>query len=146
MLLALLGKEQPAEDLHEWNLKNVYRGIGTRDKAKERIFAWLYNPQSKDYLSGRLYERGKILQEHWDGMQVTTPFHRVIEADEKHALNYLIQSTTADLVLRQMITMNQLLKKLFLYGLGQFYLILIMERIVLQQFLRSQNMQLKLNL
>jgi len=110
VLLSLLGKDQPAEDIHEWNLKNVYRGIGNRETSKERIFAWLYNPQSTDYLSGRLYERGKVLHEYWDGSQVKTPFHRTIEADEKHALNYLIQSTTADLVLRQMIAMNQILK------------------------------------
>ena len=111
VLLALLGKDQPEEDIHEWNLKNVYRGMGTREKAKERIFAWLYNPQSKDYLSGRLYERDRELHRHWDGQRVETCFDRVIEADEKHALNYLIQSTTADLVLRQMIALYRMLKE-----------------------------------
>ena len=50
-LLALSGKDQPQEDIHEWNVKNVYRSLITREKAKQRIFAWLYNPESKDYLS-----------------------------------------------------------------------------------------------
>ena len=28
VLLGLLGKEQPQEDLHEWNKKNVYKDFG----------------------------------------------------------------------------------------------------------------------
>ena len=46
VLLALAGKEQPDEDIHDWNVKNVYRNLLTRDEAKTRIFAWLYNPSS----------------------------------------------------------------------------------------------------
>ena len=103
VMLALLNKEQPQEDLHKWNLKNVYRDIGTREEAKKRIFAWLYNPKSKDYLSNRAYNREELLEKYWDGTSVKTYFDRKIEADEHHALNYTIQSTAADLFLRQMI-------------------------------------------
>ena len=109
-LLALCGKEQPKEDIHEWNAKNVFRGYVTRKEAKERIFAWLYNPDSKDYLANRSYDRIAVKEKHWDGKIVTTPFGRKIEADEFHALNYLIQSTTADMVLRQVIKVYDLLK------------------------------------
>ena len=66
-LLALLGEEQPHEDMHEWNLKNVYRGIGTREKAKKRIFAWLYNQESKDHLANRTYNRELIKKKYWNG-------------------------------------------------------------------------------
>ena len=107
-LLALCGKEQPKEDIHEWNAKNVFHA--SRKEAKERIFAWLYNPDSKDYLANTAYDRTSIKEKYWDGKIVTTPFGRKIEADEFHALNYLIQSTTADMVLRQMIKVYDLLK------------------------------------
>jgi len=109
-LLSLCGKEQPKEDIHEWNAKNVFRGLQSRSEAKERIFAWLYNPDSKDYLANRSYDRIAVKEKHWDGKIVETPFGRKIAADEFHALNYLIQSTTADMVLRQVIKVYDLLK------------------------------------
>jgi len=111
VMLALLGKEQPSEDLHEWNLKNVYKGTGTRDTAKKRIFAWLYNPESKDHLSSQEYNREELLTKYWDGTRVKTYFDREIKADPYHALNYIIQSTAADLFLRQMIKVWELLKE-----------------------------------
>tara|TARA_R110000824_G_scaffold275189_4_gene463891 strand:+ start:1580 stop:2758 length:1179 start_codon:yes stop_codon:yes gene_type:complete len=107
-LLALCGKEQPKEDIHEWNAKNVFHT--SRKEAKERIFAWLYNPDSKDYLANRAYDKTSVKEKYWDGKIVATPFGRKIEADEFHALNYLIQSTTADMVLRQVIKVYDLLK------------------------------------
>lgn len=110
-LLALLGKEQPAEDLHEWNVKNVYRNLLSRQEAKERIFAWLYNPESKDYLSSRTYDRGEVLEKYWDGECVKTHYSREIKADRHHALNYIIQSTFSDLILRQVAKVNKILEK-----------------------------------
>lgn len=110
VLLALSGIEQPDGDIHEWNAKNVFKGIPTRKEAKERIFAWLYNPESRDYLANQSYERDKVLQKYWDGRNVCTFYNRKIEADKHHALNYVIQSTTADLFLRQMIKVHKLLK------------------------------------
>jgi len=110
VMLALLGKKQPEEDLHEWNLKNVYGGTGTRDEAKKRIFAWLYNPESKDRLLNKEYDRDSVLQKYYNGSQVTTLWNRTIDSDDHHALNYIIQSTAADLFLRQMIKVWELLK------------------------------------
>lgn len=109
-LLALSGKDQPEEDLHNWNIENVYSGKTTRDQAKKRIFAWLYNPDSKDYMSARAYDRDGVLQRYFTDGQVTTFFDRRIDADSKHALNYIIQSTTSDLLLKQMLSVNDLLK------------------------------------
>ena len=109
-LLSLMGKEQPKEDIHDWNAKNIFRGLQSRKEAKERIFAWLYNPDSKDYLANRAYDKTSVKEKYWDGKAVVTPFGRKIEADEFHALNYLIQSTTADMVLRQLIKVYDLLK------------------------------------
>jgi len=109
-LLALSGKEQPIDDLHEWNAKNVYEGSTSREEAKKRIFAWLYNPESKDRLSGRAYGRGRVKQKYWDGKVVNTMYGRQIESDNHHALNYIIQSTFADLFLRQTLKVHDLLK------------------------------------
>jgi len=84
--------------------------VGTREKAKKRIFAWLYNPESQDRLSNKAYDREEILTKYWDGTHVKTCFDRKIEADKHHALNYVIQSTAADLFLRQMIKIWKLLR------------------------------------
>ena len=108
-LLALSNKEQPSTDIHDWNSKNIYRGI-TRDEAKQRFFAWLYNPESKDRLPEQVYDRKKILKKHWNGKQITNFYGRIIEADEHHALNYIIQSTASDMFLRRMIAVHEFLK------------------------------------
>lgn len=109
-LLALSGEKQPSQDIHQWNVENVYHGSLTREEAKQRIFAWLYNPNSRDRLSSRVYSRSHVLRNHWNGNQVQTIYNREIEADKHHALNYIIQSTTSDLFLHQMIRVNNLLK------------------------------------
>ena len=67
MLLALSGKEQPSEDIHDWNVSNVYQNSLTREAAKKRIFAWLYNPKSKDKLSNKAYDRNSILKKYYNG-------------------------------------------------------------------------------
>ena len=109
-LLALQGKPQPEGDIHEWNVQNVYRGLVTRDEAKTRIFAWLYNPESKDYLSSRAYDRDSVVQKHFTQGQVRTFWDKVIPSEERTALNYIIQSTCAENVLRQMIKVSNYLK------------------------------------
>ena len=38
-LLALQGIPQPQEDIHAWNVKNIFKNRGSRDDAKKRIFA-----------------------------------------------------------------------------------------------------------
>jgi len=115
-LLALSGNAQPKEDIHEWNAQNVYGGVQSREEAKKRIFAWLYNPDSKDYLSSQAYDRELVLKKHYNKGQVKTSFDRIIPADEHHALNYIIQSTTSDLFLDRMLAVHKFLldKKSFI--------------------------------
>ncbi len=100
-LLALSGEEQPQEDLHLWNIEHVFKKDMSREKAKKKIFEWLYNPQ-REHLAEKVYRREQVKNKYWDGKKVTSYFDREIEADEHHALNYIIQSTTSDLLLRQM--------------------------------------------
>ena len=107
-LLALSGLLQPKEDIHEWNRKHVYRELITRDEAKKRIFAWLYNPKSEDDLSNRAYDKELVKNKYWDGQNIITEFDREIKnVDGHHALNYIIQSTTSDLVLSKAIEIHK---------------------------------------
>jgi len=110
VMMALLGKQQPEEDVHDWNMKNIFKGVKSRDDAKKRTFAWLYNPKSQDHILNKEYDRDAVVQKYFTQGQVTTFFDRVIESDEHHALNYIIQSTAADLFLRQMIKVWELLR------------------------------------
>jgi len=100
--LALLGHEQPEEDLHEWNLTNVFTRAKDRDNAKKRIFSWLYNPNSKDDKVSEIYDRNRLKTLYFKDNKVKTPFGREIECDEHHAVSYLVQSTAADLLFEQM--------------------------------------------
>ena len=88
----------------------MFRNGGTSDDAKKRIFAWLYNPQSKDDLPSKHYDRKSVLRKYWNGQVVITPMNRVIQADKHHALNYLIQSTTSDIVLSRAFKIAEKLK------------------------------------
>lgn len=110
VMFYLLGKEQPDIDIHQWNVENVYKGLCTREEAKRRIFSWLYNLESDDYLSERAYSRQDIINRYWDGEKIINPFGRTIQADRFHAISYLIQSTAVDIVLRQMIKVHNILK------------------------------------
>ena len=110
-LLATMNIPQPVEDIHEWNKRHIFKGGCSREEAKKRVFAWLYNPDSKDDLLNQAYDREAVLSKYWDGTTVTTPFGRVIEAGEHYALNYIIQSTTSDLVLEQVLKVHEFLKE-----------------------------------
>ena len=109
-VLALNGQEQPSMDLHEWNVKNIYRGMGTREQAKKRVFAWLYNPNSEDKLTNRYYDRGLVKDRFFSDGKVKTIFNREIASDDYHAFNYIIQSTTSDLFMKQVMKVHDFLK------------------------------------
>jgi len=109
-LLALMEMPQPAGDIHEWNVKNIFNDNVTREEAKKRVFAWLYNPESKDETLNKTYDRELVLSKYWNGTTVKTPFGREIEASRHYALNYIIQSTTSDLVLEKVLGIQKFLK------------------------------------
>jgi len=110
-LLALAGKEQPEEDIHKWNSDVLNT---SREEAKKSVISWLYGSKTSDIGEelSRLYEKEKVLSKFYDRQAgiVTTPFGRKLDADDHHALNYLVQSTTADLVFDRMLVLRDLLK------------------------------------
>jgi hypothetical protein len=109
-LLGLNELPQPNEDIHMWNMEHVYKGAITREESKKRIFAWLYNLESKDFLSNKAYARDSLLEKYWDGENITNPFGRQIKSDKFHAINFLIQSTSSDIFLRRAIEVSAALK------------------------------------
>ena len=94
-MLALQGHKQPEEDIHEWNIKNVFEKEYSREKAKTKLFAWLYNPDSQTIQSD-YYDRDSLKEKYYDGEKIQTPFGRSILAPVRKALNYLLQSTSSD--------------------------------------------------
>ena len=98
-LLGLSGTPQPEEDLHLWNVQNIYNNEISRDEAKEKIFSWLYNPKALDTEAEKYYSRDKLVERYFDGTSVKTPMGRTIESEKRTALNYLIQSTSSDIFL-----------------------------------------------
>jgi hypothetical protein len=109
-VLALSGQYQPEEDIHNWNIVNVFRNTDMpREEAKTLFFAWLYNPDS-DNLDDSYYDRKKVLDKYYDGEYITTIFDRHIEVNDWKALNYLVQSTTADLVIERAIAIDKMLE------------------------------------
>ena len=116
-LLGLLGKEQPEGDVHDFHLQEIFTKINTRDQAKVAFFAWLYGSktaadQQEMTKLAEFYEKDRLLKEYWDGTTVRTPFKKQIpDTSEHHALNYLVQSTAAELTLKQALKIEYLLRK-----------------------------------
>jgi hypothetical protein len=109
-LLALSNKEQPANDIHEWNMQQVGMEI-TRDEMKKRTFAWLYNPEARDPLLERLYSRDWVKDNYRYKQGIKTPFLRYIETDERRSLNYIVQSTSSDVCIEQAYKLREFFKR-----------------------------------
>ena len=117
-ILSLLGHEQPSIDIHQWNIDNILEGAHEpldREKAKTLFFGWLYNPDS-EVIKSEYYDRKILLDKYYVDGYIKTPFGREIEVPERKAFNYLIQSTTSDLVIDRALEVNKLLsdKKSFI--------------------------------
>jgi len=108
-MLALQGYEQPEEDIHEWNIKEVFKKDLSRDEAKTKIFAWLYNQESKAVKSD-YYDREILLEKYFKDGMVETPFGRSIAAPVRKALNYLLQSSSSDNTLERFIRVSNFLR------------------------------------
>jgi len=108
-LLALSGQHQPKEDIHKWNMEHVFQDEVTRDVAKKRIFSWLYNSRS-NAIDSEYYDRQRVLGKYYKNGYVHTPFGRLIEADDFHALNYLLQSASSDNCITQVNLLHRFLR------------------------------------
>ena len=110
VFLGLLDIPQPKGDIHAWIGQSVFKGGLSRDMVKKKVFAWLYNPQAENAKLEKLFNKDRILEKYYDGEHISTPFGRKIKSDQHHALNYIIQSTTSDMFLRQVIKADRIIK------------------------------------
>ena len=108
-MLALQGHEQPEEDIHEWNIKNIFKKDLSREKAKTKLFAWLYNEESQSIQSD-FYDRESLKQKFYRDGKVETPFGRSIDAPVRKALNYLLQSSSSDNTLDRFCKISNFLR------------------------------------
>jgi hypothetical protein len=108
--LSLSGHEQPQEDIHLWNMRHIYRDYPIdREEAKVRFFSSFYNNHD-DTLNGSVYNRRRVLGDYFYGNRIETPMGRVIAVEQYKAFNYLMQSTTADLVLNRAVALDKALE------------------------------------
>ena len=114
-LLALSGKDQPTGDVHDWNVCNVFDNRVDRDEAKVLFFSWLYGSKSdnlKEWIRplGLAYETRQLKRAYFDNGLIVTPYGRKLECSDRLFVNYLIQSTTADLCYEQFVKIWSLLQ------------------------------------
>tara|TARA_Y100000593_G_scaffold62611_1_gene115956 strand:- start:287 stop:1456 length:1170 start_codon:yes stop_codon:yes gene_type:complete len=105
----LIGEPQPEGDVHEWNVKNLFNGNCTREEAKVKFFAWLFNPDS-NAVENKRYNRDNILDKWYKNGYISNPYKRKIKVEERKALSYLVQSTTNDRILDRAIEIDALLE------------------------------------
>jgi len=94
-MISLTGQEQPQEDIHEWNIKNIFRQDISRAQAKQKFFAWLYNSENKT-IDSEFYSKEALVDKFYKEGKIHTPFGRRTVCDRFHALNYLLQSASSD--------------------------------------------------
>ncbi len=111
MLMALSGKDQPEGDIHEHLQQQIFGGWGRRSEFKERLFAWLYNPNSEDSVFDQYFSR-ETFRDFFTAEEemLITPFGRHLQVEERKAQNYLLQSTTSDQVLENAYEIQQMLQ------------------------------------
>lgn len=113
VMLSLSDNDQPLEDIHEWNLKNCFKNVTNRDQAKINFFSWLYDEEKRNSILEKYYNKNYVINKYWNKEKkiIFNIFKRRIEhVDFHHALSYIIQSTSNDLFLRQVLKVNEFLR------------------------------------
>ena len=108
-LLSLSGESQPQGDIHEWHKKEIFNEDISRDEAKQRFFAWLYNPNSQA-LESSPYDKQAILGQFYRQEKIHTRFGRQAACSPFHALNYVLQSHSSDNCLERVSKINVFLR------------------------------------
>lgn len=107
VFLGLLGSDQPTEDIHQYH--RSLGNFGGREEAKKEFFRWLYNSGVENKIFEGLYSRERLLYQFFQNGIVCNPFQRKMTSDQFHATNYLVQSTTVDLVHEQALKIVKIL-------------------------------------
>ena len=98
--LALSDIQQPNMDIHEWNMHKF--NFKSREEAKINFIAWLYGKKhEKEESFKKIYNIEYIKNKYWNGHKITNFYGKEIDSDNFHALNYIVQSTAANMALKQ---------------------------------------------
>tara|TARA_R100001079_G_C4451468_1_gene153985 strand:+ start:14189 stop:15385 length:1197 start_codon:yes stop_codon:yes gene_type:complete len=108
-LLSLSGENQPQGDIHEWHQQKIFKQEISRDEAKQKFFAWLYNPNSQA-LESSPYDKQAILGQYYREEKIHTKFGRQAACGPFHALNYVLQSHSSDNCLERVSKINVFLR------------------------------------
>ena len=110
-LLALSGQAQPAGDIHNWLLEEAYDGSISREEVKKGVFSWLYNFSASDPRLSKFFSR-EIFRDFYnlENQTLKTPYNRILSVEERKAQNYLLQSTTSDIVMENSYNIMKFLK------------------------------------
>ena len=108
-MISLMGQKQPQEDIHEWNIKNIFKQDISREQAKQKFFAWLYNSENKT-IDSEFYSKDTLVEKFYIDGQIRTPFGRRTVCDRFHALNYLLQSASSDNCLERVNKIERFLR------------------------------------
>jgi hypothetical protein len=133
-LLGLLGKEQPSEDIHQYHLDHIFKSLSTRDEAKVAFFAWLYGSRTAAHSDeaeelSMFYNKAEILRTYYHHQTVATPYgKKICDVTPHHALNYLVQSTAAELTIKQALKLDYLFRT---RGTGSYIAFLIHDAVVI---------------
>jgi len=108
--LGLADVKQPDIDIHTWNMENIFVNSESREECKKKIFSYLFGKNIQNSKLNRIYDKDRIKGEYWNGEQIKNPYGRIIEADEDHVISYVVQSTFADLFLRKVVQVFDILR------------------------------------
>jgi hypothetical protein len=115
-LLGLLQQEQPPEDIHDFHLENIFTHLSTRDQSKIAFFAWLYGSRDQSNVEAikkleNYYDRQDLLRQYYRNNTITSPYGKtIVDVTPHHAINYLVQSTAAELTLKQALKVEYFLR------------------------------------
>ena len=102
-------KKKNAKQIYEI-LKNKIYEIKKLTTENKDLYGSVKPTEISKIINTHHYDREKVLDKWYDGEYISTPFDRKIEIDKRRALNYLIQSTTSDVVLERACRIDEYLK------------------------------------
>lgn len=113
VLLALQGLQTDhISDIHSYHQQLL--NSSDRKEAKKRAISWLYDTGNFNKALMGIYDRDiwkSYISATSFGSAIKTPIGKIIELEEGKELNYLIQSTTGELILQQASKIDQFLEE-----------------------------------
>lgn len=101
----LCGHQEFDDDL----LAKFQRNEDSREDLKKNVYGWLFSDKENEFYNSILNKR-ELYKKYFKNNEVVNPFNRKIPCDRFHAINYLVQSTLADIVYEQSFNVLKYMK------------------------------------